>query len=54
MFFVYLAPSSTTHLSPPKAHSPKQLQRTPLHLAASEGHEAVCRVLIEAGAKVDA
>jgi len=29
-------------------------QKTPLHLAAFNGHEAACRVLIEAGAKVDA
>jgi len=26
----------------------------PLHRAALNGHEAACRVLIEAGAKVDA
>jgi len=27
---------------------------TPLHYAASNGKDAVCRVLVEAGAKVDA
>ena len=31
-----------------------QHQRTPLHGAASNGHEAACRVLIEAGANVNA
>jgi hypothetical protein len=31
-----------------------QGQRTPLHLAADKGHEAVTRVLVEAGADVNA
>jgi len=31
-----------------------QLQYTPLHWAAREGHEAVTRVLVEAGADVNA
>ncbi len=31
-----------------------QWQRTPLHVAASQGHEAVTRALVEAGADVNA
>ncbi len=31
-----------------------QLQVTPLHEAASQGHEAVTRVLVEAGADLNA
>jgi hypothetical protein len=31
-----------------------QLQRTPLHKAARNGHEAVTRALVEAGADVNA
>jgi len=42
-------PSHATH-SP----TPPQGQSTPLHAAAASGQEAVCRVLVEAGAKVDA
>jgi len=40
-------PCQSTHLIP-------QGQLTPLHWAAEDGDEAACRVLIEAGAKVDA
>ena len=48
--------------SPPPTHFPflkrstpqPQDQNTPLHHAAENGQEAACRVLIEAGAKVDA
>ena len=44
-------PSHATH--PPLPPYP-QYQSTPLHVAAENGHEAACRVLVEAGAKVDA
>jgi len=40
-------------LAPPLLFSPQD-QFTPLHHAAMNGNEAACRVLMEAGAKVDA
>ena len=45
-------PSSLSPLSPLTPPPPPQVQLTPLHLAARNKHEAACRVLIEAGAKV--
>jgi len=42
------------HGLPPPPRPPAQYQDAPLHLAALKGHEAACRVLIEAEAKVDA
>ena len=49
------APPATL-LSPHKAYyiPSQQDHGTPLNRAARNGHEATCRVLIEAGAKVDA
>jgi len=42
-------PTFTSHSNPCP-----QDESTPLHLASSSGHEAACRVLIEAGAEVNA
>jgi len=51
----YIALPPAIPLSPPKTSEPPlQWQYTPLHRAAVNGHEAACRVLVEAGAKVDA
>jgi len=44
-------PFDTSQSTPP---SLLQVQRTPLHYAAEDGDEAACRVLIDAGAKVNA
>ena len=43
-----------TPLAPPLTMCPPQTRRTPLHSAAMNGHEAASRVLIDAGAKVNA
>jgi len=49
-----LAPPLSSFQKSPLPPSPPQDQWTPLHWASSRGHEATCRVLIEAGAEVDA
>ena len=56
IFFVYFAPPHH-HLFSPLPKPPYPIPQdlcTPLHSAAGEWHEAACRVLVEAGANVDA
>ena len=55
-FFRLYRPCTPHHPSLPLPNHPPlpQFQSTPLHFAATRGEEVACRVLVEAGAKVDA